>query len=218
MISLCWVPMALTVARMVLAPVVAGAIWYGLWPTALLCGVCAALTDWADGRLARRWGCVTPLGSFLDPLADKLFVGLSYGACIVGYGGTLVPVWVAVIFLVRECAMLVAVVWLLRRGEIRAARPTWVGKVAMAAQMMSLCIAIATAAWTCPALLRLNSALCALGYKGQAVAWIGEGGWLIGGIGMIYSAGEYCWMVWAESRRSPTSCPPSYAKATKGKP
>ena len=34
----------------------------------------AAATDWFDGRLARRWGVTTRLGSFLDTTADKLLV------------------------------------------------------------------------------------------------------------------------------------------------
>ena len=34
----------------------------------------AAATDWIDGRLARRWGVTSKLGSFLDTTADKLLV------------------------------------------------------------------------------------------------------------------------------------------------
>ena len=47
----------------------------------------AAATDWIDGRLARRWGVTSKLGSFLDTTADKLLVSgvlialLAAGAC-----------------------------------------------------------------------------------------------------------------------------------------
>ena len=34
----------------------------------------AALTDWLDGYLARRWGQTSAFGAFLDPVADKLMV------------------------------------------------------------------------------------------------------------------------------------------------
>ena len=34
----------------------------------------AAITDWLDGYLARRWGEVSAFGAFLDPVADKLMV------------------------------------------------------------------------------------------------------------------------------------------------
>lgn len=38
--------------------------------------VIAALTDWLDGRLARRFGGTSRLGEMLDPIADKIFVGV----------------------------------------------------------------------------------------------------------------------------------------------
>ncbi|MBF0136318.1 MAG: CDP-diacylglycerol--glycerol-3-phosphate 3-phosphatidyltransferase [Magnetococcales bacterium] len=34
----------------------------------------AAITDWADGYVARRWGLLTPFGKFFDPVADKLLI------------------------------------------------------------------------------------------------------------------------------------------------
>jgi hypothetical protein len=37
----------------------------------------AALTDWLDGWLARRWNQTSPLGAFLDPVADKLMVAIA---------------------------------------------------------------------------------------------------------------------------------------------
>jgi cardiolipin synthase len=44
--------------------------------TAALCGCAlAAASDVADGYIARRWGMETVLGSYLDPLADKVFIG-----------------------------------------------------------------------------------------------------------------------------------------------
>ncbi len=83
----------LTIARLILAPVVAGLIvWagYGVFRHGLIFAglvygaaatlfVIAALTDWLDGMLARRLNAVTPLGAALDHIADKL---LTAGAMI----------------------------------------------------------------------------------------------------------------------------------------
>ncbi|CAN0459598.1 unnamed protein product, partial [Ectocarpus fasciculatus] len=41
-----------------------------IWCSAIFAG--AAFTDWLDGYIARRQGIVTPFGSFLDPVADKV--------------------------------------------------------------------------------------------------------------------------------------------------
>ena len=64
--------------------------------------VLAAFTDAVDGRLARHLGQVTRLGTFLDPLADKiLIVGTLIGLQAKG----LVPAWIVVIIVARELAV-----------------------------------------------------------------------------------------------------------------
>ena len=71
------VPNALTVGRIVAAPVCLYLLWTGtVWGqvagAALF--ILAAITDWLDGRLAREFGVSSRLGQFLDPLADKVLV------------------------------------------------------------------------------------------------------------------------------------------------
>ena len=71
------VPNALTVGRILAAPVCLYLLWVGgLWGhvggAALF--IVAAITDWLDGRLAREYGVSSRLGQFLDPLADKILV------------------------------------------------------------------------------------------------------------------------------------------------
>jgi CDP-diacylglycerol--glycerol-3-phosphate 3-phosphatidyltransferase len=59
----------------------------------------AALTDRFDGQVARRYGWVTDLGKFVDPLADKALTGSALiGLSVLG----LVPWWLTVVIVVRE--------------------------------------------------------------------------------------------------------------------
>ena len=62
----------------------------------------AALSDAVDGRLARRMDQVTRLGTFLDPLADKLLV---IGTLIPLQAVGLVPPWIVVVIVARELAV-----------------------------------------------------------------------------------------------------------------
>ena len=61
--------------------------------------VIAALTDWFDGHLARKLGYVSPLGNFLDPLADKILV-LSTLFAFAFYGH--IAVWMVVVIATRD--------------------------------------------------------------------------------------------------------------------
>ena len=71
------VPNALTIGRILVAPVSLYLLWTGTF-TGQLVGttlfILAAITDWLDGRLARKYGVGSRLGQFLDPLADKVLV------------------------------------------------------------------------------------------------------------------------------------------------
>lgn len=69
----------------------------GFWAAALFGA--AAATDFIDGWLARKWGVVTVLGKFLDPLADKLIV-MAALIMLIPYGR--VPAWAVFLLLARE--------------------------------------------------------------------------------------------------------------------
>ena len=102
---------------------------------ALVVLIAAALTDWLDGHLARRWGLVTNFGKFLDPVADKLLV-LCVMVTLCGLGRF--PAWTCVIVLFRELAVdglrLVAV----EQGRVIAAGP--LGKTKTALQLLTLVV------------------------------------------------------------------------------
>lgn len=99
-------PNSLTVARIALIPVV---VWMlGEDPNREEClataviFVGAMLTDIVDGYLARKWNLVSPLGAYLDPLADKLMV-MAALIMLVPLGW--VPAWLVLILMGRELAI-----------------------------------------------------------------------------------------------------------------
>src|SRR5690606_12918820 len=76
------IPILLTWLRVALIPLMVGGLylpdsWLGPFDKSLastLIFIVAALTDWIDGFLARRWNQTSAFGAFLDPVADKLMV------------------------------------------------------------------------------------------------------------------------------------------------
>jgi CDP-diacylglycerol--glycerol-3-phosphate 3-phosphatidyltransferase len=89
--------------RVVLCPVVLGLLLGGSRTAAAIVFVVAAVTDWFDGRLARRWGVTTRLGALLDTTADKLLVSTGLVGLVAIH---LASPWVALIILGREFTIL----------------------------------------------------------------------------------------------------------------
>ena len=98
-------PNILTYGRIAAVPVVAGLLLWGgdnaRW-TALAIYVLAAISDFFDGYLARKWKQQSSLGRMLDPIADKVLVAvvlLVLCADDILRGG---HIWAAIIILSRE--------------------------------------------------------------------------------------------------------------------
>ncbi|MEN8112765.1 MAG: CDP-diacylglycerol--glycerol-3-phosphate 3-phosphatidyltransferase [Actinomycetota bacterium] len=102
------IPNLLAVSRLILTPV---AMWLilvspddpGVRIAATVVFVIAALTDFADGYLARRWQLTSTLGAFLDTVADKILVG---GALLALVEVGTVSTWVAFIIIGREISIM----------------------------------------------------------------------------------------------------------------
>jgi hypothetical protein len=71
---------SISLARLASGPLIASLIIEGRWPLALGALGAAGASDWLDGYFARRSGTVSVLGSYLDPLADKVLIVSVVGA------------------------------------------------------------------------------------------------------------------------------------------
>ncbi len=101
----------------------------------------AALTDWLDGFLARRWGQTSAFGAFLDPVADKLMVAV---ALILLVQADPTP-WLAVpaaIIIGREITISALREWMAELGARAKVAVSVVGKFKTAAQMIAILLMI----------------------------------------------------------------------------
>jgi CDP-diacylglycerol--glycerol-3-phosphate 3-phosphatidyltransferase len=127
--------------RIVLTPVVMwlvldeGGDATELVATALFCA--AAATDWLDGRLARRWGVTSKLGSFLDTTADKLLVS---GVLIALLAVDRVSPWIVGLIIGRELVLMALRGVIASEGEVMA--PSMLGKLKTSVQFVAIALAI----------------------------------------------------------------------------
>jgi CDP-diacylglycerol--glycerol-3-phosphate 3-phosphatidyltransferase len=127
--------------RIVLTPVVMwlvldeGGDTTELVAAALFC--LAAATDWLDGRLARRWGVTTKLGSFLDTTADKLLVS---GVLIALLAVDRASAWIVAIIIGRELVLMALRGVIASEGEVMA--PSMLGKLKTSIQFVAIALAI----------------------------------------------------------------------------
>jgi len=138
----------LTVARAASVPlVVVLYAWdfpnHNYWATAVFC--VAMTTDWFDGRLARKHGRSSSVGSLLDPIADKILV-LAALVMLVGQG--VIPAWMVAAIVVREVLVTGLRQAAIERGVVLAARD--LGKLKTWAQAVAAAVAgfAAAGAWT----------------------------------------------------------------------
>ncbi len=97
--------------------------------------ISAALTDWADGYLARRLNQTSAFGAFLDPVADKLMVAAAL-IVLVQLGRT--DAIVAMIIIGREITISALREWMAKIGAAKSVAVSMLGKIKTTAQMMAL--------------------------------------------------------------------------------
>lgn len=125
-------PNLLSLARILITPVIAWRLALGDVAGALPWIVAASLTDAADGFLARRFHWGSDLGRKLDPLADKLMLAAVY---ISMAAGALIPSWVAVLVVGRDLLILSFAAWAAGSISLKDFKPSVWGKLSTLLQM-----------------------------------------------------------------------------------
>ena len=159
-----------------------------LWTAwlALVLFVAAALTDWLDGHLARKWKIESDFGRLFDPLADKLLVVVAFVGLL---GAGLLPVWFVSLVVARE--FLITGIRLLagQKGVVLAAEK--VGKHKTVTQMMTAILGLL--------LLALDPAHQAGGMLLEVAVWITA--LVTAGSGLWYLRANYPLLVQQTMRR-----------------
>jgi cardiolipin synthase len=130
---------ALTLFRLVLVPAFLIALIYDRLVLALCIFLLAGVTDVLDGFTARYLKQQTVLGAYLDPLADKLLMTVSYiSLAAVG----LMPAWLAVVVVSKDLFISLGVGILYFSGQKVAAVPTLWGKQTTFLQIVTVALVL----------------------------------------------------------------------------
>jgi cardiolipin synthase (CMP-forming) len=133
------IPNLITIARILLVPVVVWAIGSGEMLVAFSLFVAAGVSDAVDGFIAKRFNMASEIGAYLDPLADKALIMSIY----VALGITeVIPRWLVILVVSRDIMIIGGVLlsWLV--GNPVKVKPLLVSKLNTAAQIVFACLVL----------------------------------------------------------------------------
>ena len=133
-------PTLLTWARIVSIPLIVGIFYLDVSQpmrnlVATVLFIVVAITDWADGYLARKLNMTSSFGAFLDPVADKILVCASL--LILLQQGR-VDTFVALVIIGREIAISALREWMAQIGASRSVAVHMLGKIKTTVQMIAI--------------------------------------------------------------------------------
>jgi cardiolipin synthase len=138
------IPNLITIARLIMVPIVIVMIMQQRWAAAFILFVVAGVSDGIDGFIARHFNMKSEFGAYIDPLADKsLLVSIYVALAVVGA----IPSWLAIIVVSRDAMIVSAVLlsWVMSRPvEIK---PIMVSKLNTVAQIGFAAFALAANAY-----------------------------------------------------------------------
>ena len=135
-------PNFLTLLRILTIPVFLEFLSYRFFWEALLVFAIGGFTDFLDGFVARWMNQQTPLGRYLDPVADKLLVITSF-VVLGSMDG--IPMWLVIVVVARDLLLVLgyAIVYFLVQERFEV-KPTVIGKWSTTLQLLTLAVALVT--------------------------------------------------------------------------
>lgn len=128
------IPNMLTILRIVLTPVFLYLLWLntpGSYLGAFFVFLVASLSDYADGKIARKYGYSSEFGKYMDPLADKVLISSTFIAFgLMGFA----PWWMIAVVLVRDIVITAFRSYVSRQGKSMAT--SGIAKVKTTIQMI----------------------------------------------------------------------------------
>lgn len=133
------IPNLITIARILLVPIVVWAIGSGEMLVAFLLFLVAGISDAVDGFIAKRFNMTSEIGAYLDPLADKALIVSIYVALGITEA---IPRWLVILVVSRDIMIIGGVMlsWLV--GNPVAVKPLLVSKLNTVAQIVFACLVL----------------------------------------------------------------------------
>lgn len=126
-------PNTLTLMRIILLPIFVASMIYKRHDYALYIFSVAAITDTLDGFIARLKGLKTPLGTLLDPLADKFLLVTSFILLAVY---NFIPLWLTITVISRDIIIVTGWIVLYLVSHSAKVEPSITGKIAISLQLI----------------------------------------------------------------------------------
>jgi len=135
-------PNFLTLLRILTIPVFLEFLSYRFFWEALLVFAIGGFTDFLDGFVARWMNQQTPLGTYLDPVADKLLVITSF---VMLGSMDAIPMWLVIVVIARDLLLVLGygIIYFLVEERLQV-KPTIIGKWSTTFQLLTLAIALVT--------------------------------------------------------------------------
>ncbi len=133
----------LTLLRIVLIPLFVVIFYLPVSWAHLACAVIfaiAAITDWLDGYVARKYDQSTAFGAFLDPVADKLMVAISLLLLVSIHHDSAWFVAAAAVIVGREIVISALREWMAELGQRSSVAVSFIGKIKTTLQMIAILV------------------------------------------------------------------------------